>query len=205
MIPRIVTIAREFGSGGRQIGRHLAFILGVDFYDAEIITLVAKESGLDVDFVEEEEENTSSSLLYNLATTAGVISHGIFNAQNLPLQDKVYIAQQQVIREIAEKSPCVIVGRAANYILREREDVLNVFIYANKAYRIGEIAARHHLSRENAEKEVHKKDRSRAAHHRHYTDQEWGDPHNYHLSIDSELFDPFGCAEIIAAVYKKDD
>lgn len=202
MTPQIITIAREYGSGGRLIGRRAAAILGIDFYDAEIIRLAAKESGLDAEFVEEEEESTTSSLLYNLATGAGVIGHGIYSAQNLPLQDRVYIAQQQVIQKIANDGPCVIVGRAANYILRERQDVLNIFIHARKKYRVEEIAARHRISVEEAEKAVQKKDRSRAAHHRHYTDQEWADPHNYHLAIDSGAFGPDDCADIIVSVYR---
>lgn len=131
---RIITISRQCGSGGHSIGSGLAKRLDVPFYDREIIEMAAKESGFHKEFVEEKGEHMNSSLLYNIARYASYGGRGCYEEYQ-PLQDQLYFAQVKVIKELAEKGPCVIVGRCADYILRDRKGVLNVFIHADMAFK----------------------------------------------------------------------
>lgn len=200
---RVITISREFGSGGRTIGRMVAEKLGVKFYDRELIQMVAKKSGFALDFVEESGEYvTTSSLLYNLSI-GGMYAQSSFSADTLPPADKVHILQNNLIRELAEQEPCVIVGRSADYILRERDDCLHVFIHADLPHRVKRAVEVYHFDPKTVEKVIHKRDKARAAQHRRFTDQTWGMAENYHLTLDSGAFGLEACCEVIAALAKK--
>lgn len=187
----IITIGREKGSGGHYIGDLLAQKLGVKCYDKELLVETAKTSGFSEQFIAEYEEKKPSSLLYTLA--AGINT----SAYSHPLHQQVFLAQSEVIREIAQRESCVFVGRCADYILRDRADVLKCFVHAPISDRIERIAQREKVSLEKAEKIMLQTDRSRAAYYMHFTQTIWGAAKNYHLSVDTSLTGMDGAVDAI--------
>ncbi len=202
MSKRIITISREFGSGGRAIGKMVAEQLGVAFYDRELIRLVAKESGFAYDFVEENDEDAPTSLLYNLSV-GDLYAQAVFSPDTLPPADQVQIIQSNIIRDLAKKEPCVIIGRSADYILRERTDCLNVFIHADTEAKIHRAVEEYGLPEKGIEKVLAKKDKARATQYRRNSDLVWGLAHNYHLTLDSSLFGLEACRDIIVELAQK--
>ncbi len=193
MSKKIITISRAFGSGGLDIGKKLSEKLGIPCYDKELIALAAKESGYALDFIKENGEYGNNSLLYNIA----ISSFGVptFTHNNISAPDKIYILQNNIIKDIADKGPCIILGRSADYILRERDDVLNVFVYAS------DMEYRKKLLEANGtpatEKEIVKKDKTRAANYKRYTSKDWGKAANYHLCLDTSVLGIDKCVELI--------
>jgi cytidylate kinase len=182
----IIAISREYGSGGRGIGRKLAQALGVTCYDKEIISMTAEKSGLAVGYIEQSEENVSSSLLLNVnSSTFGAFSSVMF--YDTPTTDKMFIAQSAVIRDIAARESCVIVGRCADYILREDPDLVRVFIRADAGDRVARAIEEYSLPQKNAEAYVKKTDKSRANYYKFYTNRTWGDKVNTDLMINSSF------------------
>ncbi|HIT19283.1 MAG TPA: cytidylate kinase-like family protein [Candidatus Fimivivens faecavium] len=180
----IITIGRQYGSGGREIGRRLAEKLGIPFYDKELIELAAKESGMAQEVFEQVDEKAGSSLLYALST--GSMAGGHFAPlNNLTFNDRLFLLQNQIIRDIAEKGPAVIVGRCANYILRERGGVVNVFVHAGLQERIARAVSEYGHPEKDAAGIVQKIDKSRANYYDHYTGEKWGVAKQYHLTLDS--------------------
>lgn len=175
---RIITISREFGSGGRTIGKEVAEKLGIPCYDKDLIEKIAEETGYAKEYIADEGEYApnSNSLAYMF------IGRGLDGLSNA---DKIWIAQKKVIEELAEKGACVIVGRCADYVLRDRKDVLNVFVYADKKYRAERIVKQYGESELEPEKRLTDKDKKRKLNYKYFTEQEWGKRQNYHLSIDS--------------------
>lgn len=181
----IVTISREFGSGGREIGIELAKRLGVDFYDKQLISLAAKESGIDPALFERIDEHAANSLLYSL-------SMGMFNfgqtgfspRDQISVNDQLYLLQHKIIKQLAEK-PCVIVGRCADYILRDKPNCINVFIHADIDYRMERAKKVHNIPENKVEAVVRKTDKTRSNYYQFYTEHKWGLASNYHLCINS--------------------
>lgn len=181
----IVTISREFGSGGREIGIELAKRLGVDFYDKQLISLAAKESGIDPALFERIDEHAANSLLYSL-------SMGMFNfgqtgfspRDQISVNDQLYLLQHKIIKQLAEK-PCVIVGRCADYILRDKPNCINVFIHADIDYRMERAKKVHNIPENKVEAVVKKTDKTRSNYYQFYTEHKWGLASNYHLCINS--------------------
>lgn len=201
---RIITIGREFGSGGRFIGKKVAEALGYDFYDKELIGLIAEKSGYAEDFIElnaENRDNRTSSVMYNVFANADY-AIGMFANFSVSTVDQLYSLQSRIITEIAGQKPCVIVGRCADYILRKRQDCLNVFIHADFASRVERSIQEYDIPEKDAKKEVQWQDKTRASHYRYYTENEWGSARNYHLTLDSGLFGLDGCAKIIIQTVK---
>ena len=178
--PMVITMAREYASGGSEIAQAVADKLGIPLYNKELITLAAKKSGLTEEAIAASENQRSGSLIYSL----------YMMGNTMPLADQVYILQSNVIKELAAKGPCVILGRCGDYVLRERKDVLRVFVYAPKDWRL-EYAKTNPLVKAKDEKgikeEVEKTDRNRAAYYNYYTQNRWGDAHNYDLAINAAL------------------
>lgn len=175
----VITIGRENGSGGRQLGSELAAALGVKCYDSELINETAKASGFATSFVETHEEQRPGSFLYSLVTGGGVIA----DEQPFPVQ--IFQAQSEVIRAIAARESCVIVGRCADYVLRERKDLLSVFIHAPVAFRADRAQKVYEKEAGNMEDFVRKKDKKRAAFYNYFSQNKWGDARHYHLAISS--------------------
>ena len=200
MKKKIVTISRQYGRGGRYIGENLAKAMGVPCYDEKLIDMVAKESGFAQSFVAEKGERMTGSLLFNIASSLS-FANNVFSTNNgVTLQDEIYFTQNRIIKELADKGPCVIVGRCADYILREREDCLNVFIFADNESKIDRAEKYFNITREEAPAVLKKKDKARANHYKYYTDQEWGMASNYDLCLNSGLIGIEGCVKAIQQV-----
>ncbi len=197
MKKQIVTISRQYGSGGRYIGKKLADKLGVPCYDEELIDMVAKESGFAEEFIAEKGERMTGSLLFNIASNLSYANH-VFSGNGASLQDEIYFTQSRIIKDLAEKGPCVIVGRCADYVLREREDCLNIFIHADEKSKIARAVTYFGITEADAPSAIKKKDKARYNHYKFYTDQEWGLAANYDLSLNSGELGIDGCVEIIA-------
>ena len=196
MQKKIVTISRQYGSGGRYIGKKLSEKLGIPCYDEKLIDMVAKESGLAQDFVAEKGERMTGSLLFNIASSLSY-ANNILSGNGMSLQDEIYFIQNRIIKDLAEKGSCVIVGRCADYILRERKDVLNIFIYADMESKMERAVTYFGLEKENVSAILKKKDKARSNHYKYYTDQEWGMASNYDLSLNSGILGIDGCVEMI--------
>lgn len=173
----IITIGRQHGSGGRTIGELLAKKMGITYYDKELISLTAKKTGFALDFVREVEEKQTSSFLYSIYTATQVPT----------VYDQARAAQFEVIREIASKGSCVIVGRAADCVLRDDPRCVRVFIHAPLAERIRRATEEYHEVYDNPERALIKKDRSRAAFYNNYSELPWGDTRNYDLTLNSSI------------------
>ena len=190
----IITIGRELGSGGRTIGRSVAIRFGIPYYDREIIDKTAEESGLATEFVKSQEQKISA--FYKLCMG---MSYGYGN-QILSLSSQIYQAQVKVIKGLAEQGPCVIVGRCADYILKDRDDLLRVFIYSDIEHRIRRAVNSYGLNEQTARKEVMKSDKERARHYNLFTDNTWGARENYDLMLDSGYLGLDKCADLICEV-----
>ena len=195
--PLIITIGREYGSGGHQIGQAVAEKLGVKFYDKQIISLAAQKSGLSDEFIANNEQRVKSGLMQNLATSAAY-SSGFFSSQYLPLSESIFISQAQVIRDIAAKESAVIVGRCADYILEGRENTINVFVHAPMEARVKRIMALHNIDEAAAMKEISRSDKERGNHYFRYTDMKWGKAQNYDICVNSALLGVDRTVEMLA-------
>ena len=209
---KIITISREYGSGGRLIGKLVAETLGYDFYDKEIIDMAAQESGLSPDFIKKTEQNLSSGFLYNLllgssysGTANGAAS--INGTQMLPLADQVFNAERKVILDLAKKENCVIVGRCADYILKASDEIdskshLNVFIYGNLEEKLKRIEDLYKEPEQAAKKTIQQIDKRRANHYNTFTEATWGDRKNYDIMINSSTAGIEETARIISEIAK---
>lgn len=200
MKKRIITVSRQFGSGGRTIAKKIASELGITYYDKEIVNRIAKETGFSEEYISEAGEYAFSrrSFLFSLAVTNSY-TH---NPGELSIPDKIYIMQNNIINDLAEKEPCVIVGRCADYILREREDCLHTFFYADKDFRIQHVIENYGETEVPTEKRLKEKDDKRKVYYRHYTGREWGDVRNYHVSMNSGVIGLDACAEAVVSMVK---
>lgn len=200
----VVTVGRQFGSGGREIGKLIAKGLGIAYYDKELLTEAAKSSGVNADFFEAADERTPSffSSLWSFST--GYSSGAYFTGDTPLSNDSIYKAQSNVMMELADRGPCVIVGRTADYILRNYCKVVSVFIHASMEARIARIIARSDCdNRKDAEAMAEKKNKLRAEYYNFYTDKKWGDAQSYDLCIDSSLFGAQETAQTIIEFIKK--
>ncbi len=194
---KIITISREFGSGGRTIGKQLAEKLGVPCYDSEIIEKVAVESGFAEEYIKEKGEYTHPSLLMGLLNNRTIYT-GPTN------EDKIWLIQCKVIKELAEKGPCVIVGRCADYILRGRDDVMRVFIFADFEARAKRIVEVYGEMEDAPAKRLREKDKRRAAYYQHYPDMNWGASRNYDICLNSSFVGIDNCVDILKEIALKD-
>ena len=193
----VITIARQYGSGGREIGVKLAELLNVKSYDKELITMAAQKSGISIDEISSADEKATSSLLYTLAL--GSSAYGNSSARfNMPLNDKLFVVQSEIIREIAEREECVIIGRCGDYVLREAPHVMSFFIYSDESSRIKRVAQRHELSEEAAKDLIAKTDKRRINYYNFYTGRKWGKFDHYSASINSAVLGIEGTARLIA-------
>ena len=195
--PLIITIGREYGSGGREIGQAVAKALGIAFYDKELISLAAKKSGLSDEFIANNEQRMRGGLMHNLAA-ASAYSGGFFSSQYLPLSESIFISQAQVIRDIANKESAVIVGRCADYILDGRQNTINIFIHAPQEKRVERIMRLHGVDEATAIKEILTSDKERGNHYFRYTDMKWGKAQNYDVCINSALMGIEKTVEMLA-------
>ena len=197
MKKRIITISREFGSGGRTIGKRVAEELGIHCYDKELIEKLAEKTGFSERYIEEQGEYAPTSHPFSYAFVGR-------NIDGMSVSDYLWNEQRKKILEIANQEPCVIVGRCADYILREREDVLNVFVHAPKEIRAKRIVEVYGETSVAPEKRLRDKDKKRAINYRYYTEQEWGRAQNYHLTLDNSAFVIEGCVELLCGIARRE-
>lgn len=184
---KVITITRQYGSGGREIGRRLAEAYHIPFYDNEIISRAAKETGFAEAAFERAEDKASNSLLYSIAMGMNVFSNQEIGFSGLSLDDRIFLAQSKVIRNVAEEGPCVIVGKCADYILKEKENVVNLFINATLDFRISRAIEIDGISKDKAAETVMKKDKSRANYYKYHSGERWDNVLNYDMAIRSDL------------------
>lgn len=195
MAKRIITISREFGSGGRFIGEEVAKKLGIAYYDKDIINQIAEESGLSPDYIQESAE---------LSPKKGILAYALAGRDitGKSVEDMVYEVQRKVILELTEKEPCVIIGRNADFILKDRDDVLNVFIHGNMPEKMKRICQLYNVSEQDAVKMMTDTDKRRMTNYNFYTDQRWGKASNYTLCLNSSQLGYDKCEEIIMECVK---
>lgn len=198
----IITISRQFGSGGREVGKKLAEALGIPFYDKELIEMAAKESGIDEELFEDEEYRTSRGF-YLLGAIGFTLGSPITSISEMSLNDRLFLVQSETIENLAEKGPCVIVGRCADYVLQEKYDTINVFIHANMKDRRERAIHSYEVDERNIEASMAKIDKRRANYYNYYTDRKWGAAENYDVVLNSSKFGIDGCVEIIKSLIKE--
>lgn len=190
MAKRIITISREFGSGGRFIGRQVAEKLGIAYYDKDIIAQIAEQSGFSPEYIQKNAELSPKKGLFAYAFAGRDVT-------GKSIEDMVYEAQRKVILDIADKESCVIIGRNADYILKARDDVLNVFIHGNKPEKTKRICELYNVTKAEAAKMMADIDKRRMTNYRFYTEQKWGMAGNYTLSLNSSELGYDMCEKII--------
>ena len=188
---RVITISREFGSGGRTIGRKVAERLGIPCYDSELIQEMEKQTGFAADYVKEAGEYAPGGFF------SSALSTRMFGPTN---EDILWSHQYKVITALAEKGPCVIVGRCADYILKDRPDCLHIFIHADMEHRAARVRERYGETKQPMEKRLQEKDSKRKIYYKHYTNRNWGEAQNYHLCLNSGLIGVDKCTDIICDV-----
>lgn len=197
---KVITIGRQFGSGGREIGEKLAKHFDIPYYDKELINRVAKDSGFCQEIIESNDERPTSSFLYNLVMDTYSFGYNSSSFIDMPISHKIFLAQFETIKNIADEGPCVIVGRCADYALSERDNVLNFFICANEQCRINRIKERHPEITTDAKARdmMIKKDKQRQSYYNYYASGKWGHAANYDISINSSLLGIDGTVKILA-------
>ena len=192
---RIITIGREFGSGGRTIAKMTGEKLGIKVYDNELLIKIAKESGLAQAYVAEKSENLTLSDLIGRSLSG----FGTYN--QVLVEDNLWKMQSEVILDLAKKETCIIVGRSADYILKDKANCLKVFVYASLEERINRIVSVYGESDVAPEKRLKDKDKRRSLFYNYFTDMKWGDPHNYDICLNSGILGFEKCVDIISSLY----
>lgn len=199
----IITIARQYGSGGREIGERVASLLGIPLYDKQIITDAAASGSLNEEVIKTADESATNSLLYTLAMGSNVLGTTMHFGYKMPLNDKLFILQSELIKEFAKES-CVIIGRCSDYVLRNEENVLRLFIYGDLDHRKERVASRHpELKSSQIIDVINKTDKRRSTYYNFYTGNKWGKYDNYDMAINSSTLGIEGTAQIIVASVKR--
>ena len=199
----IICISRQLGSGGKNIGQKLAKQLGIEFYDQKLIEETAKESGMCRETVEELEETPTNSLLYSMYSTPFFGGFGFNPVVDLPMTDRLFVTQADIIREAAKKGSCVIVGRCADYILKDDPDLFTVFIHRDQEERVNQISKTYDISLKKAEELVKKGDKKRSHYYNYYSDRHWGEAENYDMTINSDILGEDYTVELIVKCLEK--
>lgn len=204
MLP-VITISRQFGSGGHEVGEKLARQLDVPFYDKALIAMAAKQSGLSEEVFASADEKASSSLLYSMVMGSYSFGARVPGINEMPINDKLFLIQSDIIKKAAEEGPCVIIGRCADYILREHGNCMNVFIHASKEERVRRSIAKKDCEERKAADFVTKKDKQRANYYNFYSNKRWDDLQNYDITIDTSRFTVDEAVELLMDAAKRLD
>ena len=200
----IVTIARQYGSGGREIGERLAAILGIPLYDKQLITEAASLGNLNEEVLKRSDESAANSLLYTLAMGSNVVGTTLHFGYKMPINDKLFVLQSEVIKKYAQDGSCVIIGRCADYVLREEENIFRIFIYGDLEHRKERVKERHpEIKPASIVDTINKTDRRRASYYNFYTGNKWGKYDNYDIAINSSTLGIEGTAEMLAKCIKQ--
>jgi len=200
----IVTIARQYGSGGREIGERIAELLSVPLVDKELIKDAASKGELNEDIIKSADESAANSLLYTLAMGSNVLGTTIHFGYKMPINDKLFILQSDAIKEYASKGSCVIIGRCADYVLRDEPNLFRIFIYGDLDHRKERVALRHpEIKKTHIIDVINKTDKRRSSYYNFYTGRKWGKYDNYDMAVNSSTFGIEETARIIAAAVQK--
>ncbi len=194
----IICISREFGSGGRIIGERVAKEQKIPFYDRSIIDKTAQATGLAAEFIEQEEQRFNNSMLFNLSMAGHTVT-----ASGIALTNRVFEAESQIIRELAEQGPCVIVGRCADYVLRDHPHLFSVFICADFDWRVHRAITQYQLPEDRAARTVRSMDKQRARHYHFYSDRDWGDRQHYDMILNSSRLGIDACVGLLSKALKQ--
>lgn len=198
----VITIGREFGSAGKEIGERLAQKLGIKCYDKELLARAAKESGLCEEIFEHHDEKPTNSFLYNLVIDSYSFGYNTASYVDMPISHKVFLAQFDTIKKLAEEGPCIIVGRCADYALADRKDIIRLFISADMECRIKRIMEKYSLSSDKAAQMIMKEDKRRASYYNYYSSNKWGHCASYDLCINSSRLGVDGSVDLIIQYIK---
>ena len=199
----IITIARQFGSGGREIGEKIAKELDIPIYDKEIITDAASKGDMNPEILKTADESAANSLLYTLAMGSNIAGATMHFGYKMPINDKLFILQSELIKEYAEGGSCVIIGRCADYVLRDRDDVLRIFIYGDLDSRKARIAAKYpDIKSSQIVDTINKTDKRRASYYNFYTGNKWGKYDNYDIAVNSSTLGIDGAVAVIVSAAK---
>lgn len=193
----IITIGRQFGSGGREIGLKVAEALGIPCYDKELLTRAAKESGFCEEMLINHDERPTNSFLYNLVMDTYSFGYNSNSYSDMPISHKVFLAQFDTIKKIGSEGPCVIVGRCADYALADYDNVVNLFIFGDEECRIKRIMERYDLNEAKAKDMINKKDKQRQSYYNYYSSKKWGRSDSYDLCINSSKLGIEGSVKLI--------
>ena len=200
----VITIARQYGSGGREIGERVAAELGIPIFDKQLITDAAAKGNLNEDVLKKTDESAANSLLYTLAMGSNVVGTSIHFGYKMPINDKLFILQSEVIKNYAKEGSCIIIGRCSDYVLRDEENVFRLFIYGDLEHRKDRVQLRHpELKSSQIIDVINKTDKRRASYYNFYTGNKWGKYDNYDMAINSSTLGIEGTADMIAACARK--
>lgn len=198
----IITIGRQYGSGGREIGNIIASELGIKVYDREMLSVAAKDSGICEEFFEKHDEKPTSSFLYSLVMDTYAMNYSTNAFADMPLNHKVFLAQFNAIKKIAEEESCILIGRCADYALEENKDAVKIFIHADLDARIHRIARIYDITDSKAKDTIIKTDKKRASYYNYFSNKKWGECSSYDLSLDSSILGTEGTARAIIEYIK---
>ncbi len=193
----VITIGRQFGSGGREIGEKLSQAYGISYYDKELLARAAKESGFCEEILQNHDERPTNSFLYNLVIDTYSFGYNSSSFVDMPISQKVFLAQFDTIKKVADEGPCVIVGRCADYALDGRDNVINLFIYADSDFKIKRVMDIYDLDENKARDMINKKDKQRQSYYNYYTNRKWGKADTYDLCINSSVLGIDGSVKLI--------
>ncbi len=193
----VITIGRQFGSGGKEVGHKVAEYFNIPFYDKELLSRAAKESGFCEEMMEIHDEKPTSSFLYNLVMDTYSFGYNASSFVDMPISHKIFLAQFDTIKKIASEGPCVIVGRCADYALNDMDNVLNIFIYGNEECKIERIMKKYDLNSSKAKDMMVKTDKQRQSYYNYYSSKKWGRSDSYDLCINTSIFGIDGSVKLI--------
>ena len=198
----VITIARQFGSGGHEIGKMVAEKLQIPFYDKKIIAMAAEESGISDRIIRENEERAQSGIIHAFNRSNRFFANQPFLSNQIQLNDQVFLIESEIIRDLANKGPCVVIGRSANYVLREYLNCLRIFVHADFQSRLERIKELYQMDDHKAEDFLRSQDKQRSHYYSFYTDQKWNAAENYDLAVNSTLFGIENTAAMIVLTAK---
>ena len=193
----IITIGRQFGSAGREIGEKVAEHFGIPCYDKELLSRAAKESGYCEEMIESHDERPTNSFLYNLVMDTYSFGYNASSFVDMPISHKIFLAQFDTIKKMASENPCVIVGRCADYALSDYDNCINLFIYGNEDKKVKRIMEKYNLTEGKAKEMINKKDKQRQSYYNYYSSKKWGRADSYDLCINSSLLGIEGTVKLI--------
>jgi CMP/dCMP kinase len=201
----VISISRQFGSGGRIIGKKLAEYLGIPFYDSALISMAAEKSGMSRQVLENLDEKAANRFLYTIPTGISTLGHASTAIYNMPLSDTLFLTQYEIIKQLAQEGPCIIVGRCSDYILKDHPRHVSIFIQADERFRAARIAEYEHITEEESLSRISKYDKERKKYHDYYAAGTWGNAAFYDLTVNSARLGIDGTVDLVKLFIERVD